>query len=155
MDIVFNYFLNAFNNSINLFYFFCLMFCCELVKMLPFFKYDSEFKSYFFTFKNIHHYYNFKWIVLIIGVVLGVTFYFVELSQNTVDVKINGFIILRIFLTFSITLTLYDYFFQLVIQKSKQIMSVLIKASINPVVIDVNSMPGVDTNNKIDSEPPL
>lgn len=162
MDIVLNYFLNAFNNSVNLFYFFCLMFCCELIKMLGFFKYDDNIKSYYYKFKDKIYYYNFKWVVLIIGFVLGVIFYFAETSpQVNVDLKSTGHIILRIFLTFSITLTLYDYFFQLVIMKFKQILSTLIKATVKPVSIDLGNVPNVDSVESVDGnqikidEPPL
>lgn len=141
MTIILEYFLNSFNNSINLFYFFILMFMGELVKMIPIIKQDPIARKYYLFINNKHIcYFDFKWIILDLGILLGGIFYFFE--SGGLSFKESGNILLKIVLTFSITMTLYDLLFQLIIVKIKVIISNLIKATIKPVVIDLNGFTG-------------
>ena len=129
MQIVIDYFLNAFNLSINLFYFFTLMFVGELVKMIPIVKYNADVKQHFLLLKEKIIYFNFKHIILLLGILIGSLFFMVDGYGQPFNVA--GMSILRLVLTFSITLTMYDLFFQLIIIKFKQFLNSLIKKTIN------------------------
>ena len=146
----FDSFFNAFFDSIDLLYFLCLMFCGELVKKLPIFNHSKKtgVSGYELKIKNrLVFHFNFKWVILILGILLGVLFTILMPMSGEVS---QGKEFLKIILTFSITLTLYDFLFKVIIIKFKQFLNKLITMEIKPVKIDVSNTydePGSCDNN--------
>jgi hypothetical protein len=137
MNIIIDYVLNGFNESISISYFFVLLFTAEIIK--SFTLYNSISKKHVFKFdKKKKFQFKAKWMVVILGLLIGTIFIIGDLVSNDSEIKISH-TILKIFLTYAVTTTFYELLFEIFINKAKKILIAITRAEIKPVVIDINN----------------
>ena len=100
------------------------------------FKFDKKGKIFKFTIRKA---------VIIISILLAIFIFYIETNFNINDENLTDYNLgFRLFLTFCITVTMYEYFVKLLIHKVKQIFNMLSNAEIKQKTIDIGSGSFID-----------
>ena len=138
--------INLILNSVDISYLFAIIFFAELVKLIPNIKYEPKKRKYSIKIFKRKIYFRFRYVVAFLALLLGVFYLYCVPEDGSKKAEL-----LRLGLTYCITITLYDLLFGLIIVKFKELLKTIIGAKIRPIDVDIsngisNNITGFDSN---------
>lgn len=138
--------INPILNSVDISYLFAIIFFAELVKLIPNIKYEPKGRKYSIKIFKRKIYFRFRYVVAFLALLLGVFYFYCVPQDGSKKAEL-----IRLVLTYCVTITLYDLLFRLIIVKFKELLKRIIGAKIRPIDIDIsngisNNITGFDSN---------